>query len=30
LRDAVMTAVKEKFSIQLEQEPVMLGFPSTR
>jgi UDP-N-acetylmuramate dehydrogenase len=30
LRDAVMMAVKDKFSIQLEQEPVMLGFPSTR
>ena len=29
LRDAVTTAVKEKFAIQLEQEPVMLGFPST-
>jgi UDP-N-acetylmuramate dehydrogenase len=29
LRDAVMTAVKDKFAIQLEQEPVMLGFPST-
>jgi UDP-N-acetylmuramate dehydrogenase len=29
LRDAVMTAVKNKFGIQLEQEPVMLGFPST-
>jgi UDP-N-acetylmuramate dehydrogenase len=29
LRDAVMTAVKNKFAIQLEQEPVMLGFPST-
>jgi UDP-N-acetylmuramate dehydrogenase len=28
LRDAVTTAVKEKFGIQLEQEPVMLGFPS--
>ncbi len=27
LRDAVMTAVKNKFTIQLEQEPVMLGFP---
>jgi UDP-N-acetylmuramate dehydrogenase len=27
LRDAVMTSVKNKFSIQLEQEPVMLGFP---
>jgi UDP-N-acetylmuramate dehydrogenase len=30
LRDAVMTAVQEKFAIQLEQEPVMLGFSSTR
>ena len=30
LRDAVTTGVKDKFSIQLEQEPVMLGFPSTR
>jgi UDP-N-acetylmuramate dehydrogenase len=29
LRDAVTTAVKNKFAIQLEQEPVMLGFPST-
>jgi UDP-N-acetylmuramate dehydrogenase len=28
LRDAVMIAVKDKFAIQLEQEPVMLGFPS--
>jgi UDP-N-acetylmuramate dehydrogenase len=28
LRDAVMTAVKDKFGIQLEQEPVMLGFSS--
>src|ERR1700730_33260 len=28
LRDAVMIAVKNKFAIQLEQEPVMLGFPS--
>jgi UDP-N-acetylmuramate dehydrogenase len=28
LRDAVRTAVQNKFSIQLEQEPVMLGFPS--
>jgi UDP-N-acetylmuramate dehydrogenase len=28
LRDAVMTAVKNKFAVQLEQEPVMLGFPS--
>jgi UDP-N-acetylmuramate dehydrogenase len=30
LRDAVLTAVKSKFAIQLEQEPVMLGFSSTR
>jgi len=29
LRDAVRMAVKDKFAIQLEQEPVMLGFPST-
>jgi UDP-N-acetylmuramate dehydrogenase len=29
LRDAVMMAVKDKFAVQLEQEPVMLGFPST-
>jgi UDP-N-acetylmuramate dehydrogenase len=29
LRDAVLTAVKSKFAIQLEQEPVMLGFSST-
>jgi len=29
LRDAVMRAVQDKFAIQLEQEPVMLGFPST-
>jgi UDP-N-acetylmuramate dehydrogenase len=28
LRDAVVTAVKDKFGIQLEQEPVMLGFSS--
>ena len=28
LRDAVMTAVKDKFGVQLEQEPVMLGWPS--
>ena len=28
LRDAVMTAVENKFALQLEQEPVMLGFPS--
>jgi UDP-N-acetylmuramate dehydrogenase len=27
LRDAVTTAVQNKFAIQLEQEPVMLGFP---
>jgi UDP-N-acetylmuramate dehydrogenase len=26
LRDAVMTAVKDKFAVQLEQEPVMLGW----
>jgi UDP-N-acetylmuramate dehydrogenase len=30
LRDAVMMAVKDRFDLQLEQEPVMLGFPSTR
>jgi len=30
LRDAVATAVQAKFGVQLEQEPVMLGFPSTR
>lgn len=30
LRDAVSTAVKSKFAIELEQEPVMLGFSSTR
>ena len=30
LRDAVTNAVKTKFSISLEQEPVMLGFPSNR
>jgi UDP-N-acetylmuramate dehydrogenase len=30
LRDAVMNAVNSKFAIQLEQEPVMLGFSSTR
>jgi UDP-N-acetylmuramate dehydrogenase len=30
LRDAVTTSVKDKFSIHLEQEPVMLGFPSQR
>jgi UDP-N-acetylmuramate dehydrogenase len=29
LRDAVMRAVRDKFAIQLEQEPVMLGFSST-
>ena len=29
LRDAVMTAVQNKFGVPLEQEPVMLGFPST-
>jgi UDP-N-acetylmuramate dehydrogenase len=28
LRDAVQSAVKEKFGIHLEQEPVMLGFTS--
>ena len=28
LRDAVVSAVQEKFAIHLEQEPVMLGFPS--
>jgi UDP-N-acetylmuramate dehydrogenase len=28
LRDAVRTAVETKFGLQLEQEPVMLGFPS--
>jgi UDP-N-acetylmuramate dehydrogenase len=28
LRDAVMTAVKDKFGVQLEQEPVMLGWAS--
>ena len=28
LRDAVMTAVRNKFAVQLEQEPVMLGFAS--
>jgi UDP-N-acetylmuramate dehydrogenase len=26
LRDAVMTAVQDKFAVHLEQEPVMLGF----
>lgn len=30
LRDAVQGAVKEKFGVQLEQEPVMLGFSSSR
>jgi UDP-N-acetylmuramate dehydrogenase len=30
LRDAVATAVQDKFAVQLEQEPVMLGFSSTR
>jgi UDP-N-acetylmuramate dehydrogenase len=30
LRDAVVTAVQIKFGVYLEQEPVMLGFPSTR
>lgn len=29
LRDAVRAAVETKFGVQLEQEPVMLGFPST-
>jgi UDP-N-acetylmuramate dehydrogenase len=29
LRDAVTTAVQNRFAIQLEQEPVMLGFSST-
>ena len=29
LRDAVRTAVMERFAVQLEQEPVMLGFPSS-
>jgi len=28
LRDAVVTAVQDKFAVHLEQEPVMLGFPS--
>ena len=28
LRDAVTMAVQDKFGVQLEQEPVMLGFPS--
>jgi UDP-N-acetylmuramate dehydrogenase len=30
LRDTVMTAVQNKFAVRLEQEPVMLGFSSTR
>lgn len=30
LRDAVMTAVEDKFGVPLEQEPVMLGFSSRR
>jgi UDP-N-acetylmuramate dehydrogenase len=30
LRDAVLTAVQNKFGVHLEQEPVMLGFPLTR
>jgi UDP-N-acetylmuramate dehydrogenase len=30
LRDAVMAGVKEKLGVLLEQEPVMLGFPSPR
>ena len=30
LRDAVMKAVHDRFAIHLEQEPVMLGFSSTR
>jgi UDP-N-acetylmuramate dehydrogenase len=30
LRDAVMNGVEEKFAVRLEQEPVMLGFPSLR
>jgi UDP-N-acetylmuramate dehydrogenase len=29
LRDVVMSAVMNKFALQLEQEPVMLGFPSS-
>jgi UDP-N-acetylmuramate dehydrogenase len=29
LRDTVMAAVENKFDLQLEQEPVMLGFSST-
>lgn len=28
LRDAVVTGVRTRFAIELEQEPVMLGFPS--
>jgi UDP-N-acetylenolpyruvoylglucosamine reductase len=28
LRDVVRSAVMEKFAVELEQEPVMLGFPS--
>lgn len=30
LRDAVVTAIQDKFAVHLEQEPVMLGFSSTR
>ena len=30
LRDTVTKAVQDKFAIELEQEPVMLGFSSTR
>jgi len=30
LRDAVMKAVQNEFAVHLEQEPVMLGFPSSR
>lgn len=30
LRDAVIRGVLDKFAVQLEQEPVMLGFSSTR
>jgi UDP-N-acetylmuramate dehydrogenase len=29
LRDAVVEGVKNKFAVQLEQEPVMLGFSSS-
>ena len=29
LRDVVRKAVMERFAVQLEQEPVMLGFPSS-